>query len=331
MRPPDSRRLRAMRSGLRRSRRDDSGFTLIEMMVALVVVMIVMLAVVGGIVESQKAQRVAESRNAAVQVAQNLLQNAIVGGWDSTGFYGDDANITPGPNGEPTVLLDTTAPDLRPSNVPYPNSDDDPNAPVVVGTHSFSYVITISWAKDPGLGTTSIAADQNDPNNTDGTYTYKRVVVTVNYQVNGSPESLTQETLLAPTDSDQDVPGANTTDQTCDSTLTNPTIFCGVSVANGYITTNPSAMAQTLTTPVEFTATLQPGVTATSVTVTYLDGTTSTSTVTKAMSLDSTSTWYQYTIPVGGHVHNVTTNVQFKAVVGGISYTETVSVDWWHG
>lgn len=170
-----------------RSRRvdDEAGFTLVEMLVALVIVTMVAGGFLAVLISTVGASRTSEARTTANQVAQDYLEKVVQAPWSSIGLYATDSGYqSTANNGEPTVTL-TTSP--RPANVPSPLV-----TPPAINGVSYTVRTDITWQDDPsdGLG----AADANG-----STQDIKHVVVTVSWTQSGATRTVVLDDLRSPT------------------------------------------------------------------------------------------------------------------------------------
>ena len=172
---------------LRVTRDDEAGFTLVETMVALVVIAIVFAAMAGFLITSIKAQAANERRVRAAQVGNQAVEDLRALPWDVLGFYATDAGYEATYNGAETVTLATPADGVRDSRAPLPG-------PQTVASNGTTYTRTlhITWFDDPGDGL-SAADDDSD------THDAKRVRASLSWNVGTETKTLEVEGVRAPT------------------------------------------------------------------------------------------------------------------------------------
>lgn len=172
---------------LRVTRDDDAGFTLVETMVALVVISIVFAAMGGFLVTSIKAQATNERRVRATQVGNKAIEDLRTLPWDTLGFYASDAGYEPEVDGIETVTLDEPADGVRDARVPLPGTQT-----VVDRDVSYTRTLDILWYDDPGDGLDT-ADDDGD------THDAKLIRAALSWQVGEGTKHLKVEGVRAPT------------------------------------------------------------------------------------------------------------------------------------
>lgn len=257
---------------------DESGFTLIEIVVALGIVMVVFAAIGAALVQNLAAQRFSTATTGANQAARQALASATTGGWANEGFYQNDPGVVlAAPNTEPTVILGATAPTPRPANVPLPTST------LTVGSYNYTVKTYITWVKDAAHGANPPAAP------TAPAVGYKRVLVNVTFTVNSRTTQLNEQRIISP-------PTASGTGSSCDPQVTAPT--CSVAATQGYVSTSASTTALVTSTPVNVYASYVSGTTVTAVSFLYYDGAGTQRTLALAAT-DGTNLTWSGTLPVG--------------------------------
>lgn len=172
----------------------DDGFTLIEMMIALLLIALVAAGFLSATTTSISAARTNEGRTQAVQLAQDRLEQVVSQPWSNIGLYATDTDYrATTPAGETTVALTKTP---RPASVPTPTEP--------VSWHGINYSIRtdITWQDDPNDGLGGSDADGN-------TKDVKHVTVTVSWTQNGVPRSVTVDDLRSATATEVPPSGAS--------------------------------------------------------------------------------------------------------------------------
>ena len=138
-------------------RRGDGGFTLTEMLVAMLILTGVTAALANAMMSSLFATRASQSRSGATQLANETIEQLQGLAWDSTGFYASEDGYTPTYNGLSTVTLPEV--DTRDPLVPNPS----PTSVEEDGT-TYSVQRYIVWRDDAGdgLGLADADGDVND-------------------------------------------------------------------------------------------------------------------------------------------------------------------------
>lgn len=168
-----------MRARWRRRLAGDDGLSLVEVLVAFVLLGVVMSASAGFFTTSLRALQQAEGRTKATALANEELENLRGLPWSAVGFYGDDDFSGAMP--DRTVLLA----DARPA---------DSRAPLPVETVSragvdFTVRRSIVWNED--IPTTSEVHE------------FKYLAVTVDWSDRGQPRSIGVESQRTPTPDEQ--------------------------------------------------------------------------------------------------------------------------------
>lgn len=301
------------RSPLWNGRFDDpeAGFTLIEIMVAMVMAMIVLAALAAGIISSKASIRDAEGTDGAVQVAHGAINAAEVGGWNSEGFYQSDTAVQTYQS-QPIVILAATAPSPRPVNVPLPTYT------VTASNRKYTVLIRITWVKGSGVGTNPPAYP------TPPAYGYKRIVAIASWTVAGVVHSITQQAIVAPGVADMQPPGSPPS-AVCQTSL-QQVGFCGVSITSGYVATVVNAATLPCSVAINFIATTT--LVATSMTATYLNSASASTTI-PLTSPDGLS--WSASLPIGTVILAGAQTVTFNAVVNGSPTSTTFPAVWTTG
>ncbi|HEX8003956.1 MAG TPA: type II secretion system protein [Mycobacteriales bacterium] len=167
--------------------RDEEGFTLIEMMVALVVISIVFAASAGFLITSIKTQSVNERRVRATQVGNRAIEDLRALPWSVLGFYATDPGYQATVSGSATVTLTMPASGVRDSRAPLPGTQT-----LTDGGVTYQRTLNILWFDDPGDGTGGADADGD-------THDAKLLRAALTWNVAGSAKALTVQGLRAPT------------------------------------------------------------------------------------------------------------------------------------
>ncbi len=157
--------------------------TLIEVSVGMIIVMITMTALLGVLVTSVQAGRVAEGRARATQVAADRLEALRIADWGTElGHYGNDMAPLPAfHDGESVVLLGAVRP--AGSQAPLP-------VKTMAGPDGTSYSIA-TWVTWSGSSTSAP--------NSGTTYGARRLSVEVTWSEQRSTRTISTEGLRAPT------------------------------------------------------------------------------------------------------------------------------------
>ena len=139
---------------------DELGFTLIEMMVAILLLAIIFAAMVSVIITSLTSMQREEQRVRATQLAQEELEYLRAIDWDCAAIDSTDPDYSATYNGNTTVVLDPAeCSDTSPRTLIA--QDPSPTARPVDG---IDYTVTrnIYWIDDPADGTAAVGTD-SDP------------------------------------------------------------------------------------------------------------------------------------------------------------------------
>jgi prepilin-type N-terminal cleavage/methylation domain-containing protein len=174
---------------------DDRGFTLVEVMVAILVLAIAFSALAAALVSGMVATSRASQLTEAKQIAAKRIETLHSVKWALLGLYKDETGAAWSDihNGESVVKLADTTPAPRPADVPL-------NVVVVSGHGGKQYTVTtwVTWAG-------SSAATPNDGT----TFAKKRLWVQVSYTPRGSAAKTVQvEDFRAPTPLEMQPPSA---------------------------------------------------------------------------------------------------------------------------
>lgn len=167
-----------MLTRLRRRLGGDEGFSLVEMLVAFVILGVAMSASASFFMTAMLSFHQAEGRTKATALANEELENLRVLPWDDVGFYADDYAGSPPTD---TVLLG----DVRPveARAPLPEETLAPR-----GGIAFTVRRSIVWIRK------SETANADD---------YKRLTVSVDWSDRGQARSITVDSLRSPTPAEQ--------------------------------------------------------------------------------------------------------------------------------
>jgi prepilin-type N-terminal cleavage/methylation domain-containing protein len=165
----------------------DEGFTLVEVLAAIVVLAIAFAALAAALVSGMVATSRASQNTEAKQIAAKQIESLHSVKWALLGLYQDEVGANWGTglhNGESIVNLASTTPSPRPADVPSPTT--------VVSGHSGKQYTVTTWVTWAG----SSVASPNDGT----TYAKKRLWVDVTYTPRGGPaRSVHVEDYRAPT------------------------------------------------------------------------------------------------------------------------------------
>jgi prepilin-type N-terminal cleavage/methylation domain-containing protein len=163
--------------------KDEDGLTLVEMMVAMVVVGLVLMAMASVAIASMNSIQQSERTVLSTQLGNDLLEEYLAVRYEFLGLYQDEASAyfeTTSFEGDDLVLF--PEPIDRDDRVPKPHD------PITRDGVTFAVETAIVWEDDPG---TEAAQD------------YKRVIVTLTWQHKGSDRTARVETLRTPDPDDQ--------------------------------------------------------------------------------------------------------------------------------
>jgi prepilin-type N-terminal cleavage/methylation domain-containing protein len=168
---------------VRRTDAADDGFTLVEVVIALVVLGIASAGLMTALVSGVTATRLDEARTRASQIAAQQIEDLRTVKWSQLGVYADEPGYTTFHGGESVVTLGAVKPANAPADLPKIHM-----TPVTIEGRDY-YVDT--WVTWYGSSTTT-------PN--DGsTYAQKRLSVDVMYTIGGRSFTYHAEGLRAPT------------------------------------------------------------------------------------------------------------------------------------
>lgn len=175
---------------------DDQGFTLVEMMVAILLLAIIFSALVTVIVTSLTSMQREEQRVRATQLAQEELERIRAIEWDCAAIDSTDTDYSATYNGNTTVVLDAAA-CSDPSIAPDPS-------PTVRTVDGIDYTVTrnVYWMDDPEDGTEDPPApppgDPTGSPDADGR-DYKEFAVDVAWTFRGEAYSYSNTSTRVPT------------------------------------------------------------------------------------------------------------------------------------
>lgn len=175
-----------MHARLTALRTDERGFTLVEMMVAILLLAIIFTAMVSVIITSLTAMQRDEQRVRATQLVQEELERLRAIEWDCAAFDASDPDYVSTYNGNETVSLD-------PAECSDPTISPDPSARVrTVDGIDYTVVPHVYWMDDPEDGTDAAGTD-TDPQD------YKEFAVEVTWTLRGQTYTYANTTTRAPT------------------------------------------------------------------------------------------------------------------------------------
>jgi prepilin-type N-terminal cleavage/methylation domain-containing protein len=301
------RRLRPLHSG-----GADDGFTLVELLAALVVMTIAFTALAGALIASIAGTAAAATVSAGNQLAAERIEALRTITWDELGHYSDEPEWGDGRfGGESLVEVADTTPTPRPAGVPL-------LAPQTTEIRGVTYSVTtrVTWAG-------SSAAAPNDGT----TYAQKRLSVDVTWTTRGKTRTTSQEGLRAPNSKEMKPP----------ATVAGVTI----SLANAAATPNQTLdAAGLLTQPVLLR--VDTSIAAETVIASYLLA--SGNAASEEMTADATQRFWTLTLPVGsgpfptgtvtftftathstGSTASATAGAEFAAATGAFALTDASS------
>lgn len=171
-----------MRARWRRRLAGDDGLSLVEVLVAFVLLGVVMSASAGFFTTSLRALQQAEGRTKATALANEELENLRGLPWTSVGFYADD-DFDGAMPADTVVLADARPADTR---APLPAEALEPRGGV-----EFTVRREILWVDN-----TQTANEGDDAD-------YKSLVVTVEWADRETPRSISVESLRSPSPDEQ--------------------------------------------------------------------------------------------------------------------------------
>jgi len=274
---------------------DEAGFTLIEVVVAMIILLVASAGLMTTLVSGVTATRLDEARTRAAQIAAQQIEDLRTVKWSQLGVYGDESGYTTFHNGESVVTLGA----IKPANAPV----DLPKIhilPLNVQGRNYNVDTWITWYGS------SVATP-----NSGTTYAQKRLSVDVTYTIGSKTFSYHAEGLRAPTPLE----------------MLPPSLAASPAIAMSNTQASP---AQTLTSTGLLTQTIQlitdVNVPASSVVVTYslADGTP----VTVNLTGDATQLHWSGNIPIGAGAFTAgSLALLFTATdTNGVNVQATVSV-----
>jgi prepilin-type N-terminal cleavage/methylation domain-containing protein len=179
---------------------DEQGFTLIEMMVAILLLAIIFAAMVSVIITSLTSMQREEQRVRATQLAQEELERIRAIEWDCAAIDSSDPDYSSTYGGNTTVVLD-------PVECSDTSIAPDPS-PTVRAVDGIDYTVTrnIYWIDDPADGTADAGTD-SDPQD------YKEFRVDIAWTFRGEAYAYANTSTRVPTIEEVplDPPPASTT------------------------------------------------------------------------------------------------------------------------
>ncbi|MBW3603424.1 MAG: prepilin-type N-terminal cleavage/methylation domain-containing protein [Actinobacteria bacterium] len=142
-----------MRAQLSAMRSEEDGFTLVEMLVAILLLAIILSAMVSVIITSLTSMQREEQRVRATQLAQEELERIRAIEWDCAAIDSTDPDYSPTYGGNTTVVLD-------PTECSDTSIAPDPS-PTVRAVDGIDYTVTrnVYWIDDPADGTAAAGTD----------------------------------------------------------------------------------------------------------------------------------------------------------------------------
>lgn len=175
-----------MREWLAAIRSDDDGFTLIEMMVAILLLAIILSAMVSVIITSLTSMQREEQRVRATQLAQEELERLRAVEWDCAAFDATDPAYTATYNGNTTVTLD-------PAECSDPTIAPQPGAQTrTVDGIDYNTELHVYWIDDPADGTAAAGTDA-------GPQDYKEFAADVTWTLRGETYTYSNTSTRVPT------------------------------------------------------------------------------------------------------------------------------------
>jgi prepilin-type N-terminal cleavage/methylation domain-containing protein len=165
---------------------DEHGLTLIEMMVAVLLLGIILAAMASVIITSLTSVQRDEYRVRATQLGQEELERLRALEWDCVAFDTTDPDYVATYNGNATVALD-------PAECSDPTIAPDPSPHVVtIDDIDFTVVPHVYWIDDPEDGTAAAGSDSQSED-------YKEFHVDVTWALRGTNYSYENTTTRVPT------------------------------------------------------------------------------------------------------------------------------------
>lgn len=161
----------------------EGGFTLVEVMAALVLLTVAMTGLAAAVIGGIRATQMTQYRSAALEIAKDRVEAQRSVDWDYLGQYKDDSGWGSGfYSGESLVSVGNTTPNPRPADV----AQLTPQSLTVKGI-DYSVRTYVTW----------VGSSAATPNN-GTTYASKRISVDVTYTVKGNTQTIHLEGLRAP-------------------------------------------------------------------------------------------------------------------------------------
>lgn len=211
---------------------DDEGSVMMEALVAMVVITTVALAFVNILIASSQMRTANEARDKANEILNASLERARQVTWADLGLFTSDGASAGSINGENSVILTTPAPPARML----------PTSTTTVGSVTYTITTHVTWTTaNADSNLTQPALPVTPVTNPSGTYSSKRVTVTVTWTIPGSPSrTLTGQTVRAP-DASEQVPArvGDGSSAACSTSLTAPGCTISVTGGNTYAPIDP--------------------------------------------------------------------------------------------
>ena len=173
-----------------RARGDESGFTLIEVIIAIVVLMVATAGLMTTLVSGVTATRLNEARTRASQIAAQQIEALRTVKWSQLGVYANESGYTTFHNGESVVTLGAVKPANAPVDLPKIHIN-----PLNVQGRDYYVTTWITWYG-------SSVATPNDGT----TYAQKKLWVDVSYTIGNKTFTYHAEGLRAPTPAEMQPP-----------------------------------------------------------------------------------------------------------------------------
>ena len=160
--------------------RDEAGLTLIEMMVAILVIGVVLMAMAATAIAAQRSMQTSERVVRATQLGNEVLETYLARDFEDLGVYANDATTAFGAattydGAELVIFPQPVTPDYERVPRAFEPFDDRDGVAYVART-------AVVWASD----TDPAVADQ-----------FKRIIVELTWQVRGEPRTSVVEALVA--------------------------------------------------------------------------------------------------------------------------------------
>lgn len=224
--------------------RRDSGYSMVEMLVAVAIIGIILVAAGGAILTSVRHQRATEQRDFASNAVQDVISRMWQTSWDNLGFYQNDPPVTGTPPGKAATETGVVFPRNRSTAT---DLNILPTTKTITDNKGWTYNVStwITWVP--------VTAAAGVPAN--GTAS-KRVTVRATYT---GGADVVVESLRSP-NADEETPAAVDSDTTLKAATpcTLGDNWCTVAATSGAVIRD-SGSARMLTQPVTFTLTTRPG------------------------------------------------------------------------